>query len=84
MASHQWLEQWCRVDIGDGKQCNKCPRCGCEHRVKPKITGLEIGMAGPTDIAPKTRGDLRALIHKVDAQPKRKEWMPYRETGEEG
>lgn len=72
MASHKWLEQFCRVQLAPGKYCNKCPRCGCEHRVKPKITGSEIGMSAPQDIRPINRGELRNLADRA-----------LREAGEE-
>ncbi len=65
MASHSWMGQWCRVELEPGKFCNKCPRCGCEHRTAPKITGLEIGMSSLADIAPKNRGELRTQIREV-------------------
>ncbi len=85
MASHTWLEQFCDV-----KGCRKCPRCGCEHRTKPTITGREIGMAAPSDIAPSFNCEI--LLKKfaaIDpyAKPKpkeRREWTPYAAEREAG
>ncbi len=75
MASHTWLEKWCRVEIEPGKKCNSCPRCGCAHRAPVKETGHDVGWTTPGDLAPKNRGQLRGQV---------KEWMPYRDPGEDG
>ncbi len=88
MASHTWLEQFCNVELSPGKFCRKCPRCGCEHRTKPTITGAEIGMTSPADLTPTTRAKLLTTVAKIDPfekrKPARKEWMPYRDPGMEG
>lgn len=76
MASHLWMESWCRVEIAPDKYCNTCPRCECPHHFAKKETGMEIGWATPADLSPKTRVELRNLA--------RKEWTPYRDPGEEG
>ncbi len=73
MASHKWLDRWCRVVVND-KPCGKCPRCGCEHREAVRETGTEIGWSTVDDIAP-TRERLEQIIKHVS---------PYREAGEEG
>ncbi len=92
MASHTWLEQFCNVEVSAGKFCRRCPRCGCEHRTKPVITGREVGMTAPSDIAPSfNREMLLKKFAAIDpyAKPKkteRPEWMPYaadREAGAE-
>jgi hypothetical protein len=75
MTSQVWLESWCREPIGEGRDCNSCPRCGCAHRPPQVLSGLGLEMATPADLAPKTRGAFKALV---------KEWMPFREHREPG
>lgn len=75
MASHVWLERWCREAIGEDRLCNSCPRCGCVHRQPQVLSGIGLEMSTLADIAPKTRGGLKTLV--------KKEWMPFREPGEE-
>ena len=76
MPSHTWLERWCREPIGEGKFCDSCPRCGCEHRKPQVLSGIGLEMSTLADLAPKTHGALKTMA--------RKEWMPYRESREPG
>lgn len=75
MASHAWLERFCRVRLDNGKNCGKCPRCGCEHQISQKETGTEIGWSTPHDLSPKNHGELKQQV---------REWMPYRDPEEDG